>query len=379
MAILCIFESNYQILLLNMGKSYENLLIIYYSGTGNSKRVSEWIVEKAKEQGLRTHFVSFHQFNPDDIAGFTGKTLIGFFSATHGFNMPHSMLRFLFRFKLLKGSDVFIGNTRAGMKLGKLFLPGLSGIAMYFPALIMFFKGYKVKAMYPVDLPSNWISLHPGLRKKIIDSMVEHYERLTKNFAVKILAGKSVFLKSFVLLPLDILVAPIAFGYYFVGRYILAKTFVANYNCNNCMVCIEQCPTKSIILSGNRPYWKFTCESCMKCMNYCPHRAIETAHSFVFVLVFLLTVFVNPWLSGKVTELVAVWLGHSWMAYKVLLFIVQWGIWIVTFYLGYKFIHYLMRFPKLNKIFTYASLTTWKFWRRYKIPNPRVSARQSGV
>jgi ferredoxin len=282
--------------------------------------------------------------------------------------MPHSMLRFLFGFKLLKGSDVFIGNTRAGMKLRKLFLPGLSGIAMYFPALIMFFKGYKVRSMYPVDLPSNWISLHPGLKKKVIDSMVEHYERLTNNYAAKVLSGKRVFLKSFVLLPLDILVAPIAIGYYFVGRYILAKTFIANFNCNNCGLCMEQCPTKSIILENNRPYWKFTCESCMKCMNYCPERAIETAHSMVFLLLFALIAFINPYLSEKVTGFVALWLGHSRVAFESIYFVLQWSVALLMFFVGYKLLHYLMHFPRVNKLITYTTLTSWKFWRRYKIP-----------
>ena len=361
-----------------MEKKYDNLLIIYYSGTGNSKRVSEWIVQEAHSRGMKTHISSYHKFNPDDITDFKGKTLLGFFSATHGFNMPHSMLKFLFRFNLLKGSDVFIGNTRAGMKLSKLFLPGLSGIAMYFPALIMFFKGYKVKAMYPVDLPSNWISLHPGIRRKVIDSMVEHYERLTKAFATKVLSGKHVFLKSFVLLPLDILVAPIALGYYFVGRFILAKTFVANYNCNNCGLCIEQCPTQSIILEHNRPYWKFTCESCMKCMNYCPERAIETAHSMVFLLLFALSAFVNPYLSSKVTDLVALLFNGSKIAFESFYFVVQWSVALIFFFLGYKFLHYLMRFPRINKIITYTTLTTWKFWRRYKIPT-NVSAHSQSV
>jgi ferredoxin len=351
-----------------METPYNNLLIIYYSGTGNSKRVSEWIADEADKQGLKTYISSYHQFDPLSVAEFSGKTLIGFFSATHGFNMPHSMLKFLFRFEILKNSDVFIGNTRAGMKLWKLFMPGLSGIAMYFPALIMFFKGYKIRAMYPVDLPSNWISLHPGVQKKIAVSMVGHCEKLTRNFAIKVLSGKRVFLRSFVLLPLDILVAPIAFGYYFVGRYILAKTFVANYNCNNCGLCIEQCPTKSIILSHNRPYWKFSCESCMKCMNYCPERAIETAHSMVFLLLFVLTVVINPYLSTKVTDFVAVAFRGSRIAFESFYFMVQWSVALLLFYLGYKLLHLLMRFPLINRLITYTSLTTWKFWRRYKIP-----------
>lgn len=353
-----------------MQNRYNNLLMIYYSGTGNAKRVSEWIAEDARQRGMKTHICSFHDFRPGDISDFKGQTLIGFFSATHGFNMPHSMLKFLFRFKSLQGADVFIGNTRAGMKMGKLFLPGLSGIAMYFPALIMLLKGYKLKAMYPVDLPSNWISLHPGLRRKVIDSMVTHYERLTKQFAERILTGQKVFLKSFVLLPLDILVAPLAVGYYFIGRYILAKTFVASYNCNNCGLCIEQCPTHSIILSGNRPYWKFTCESCMRCMNYCPQRAIETSHTLIFALLFLLIAIVNPFLSEQVTQIVARWMGQSFLAYKLFYFVLKWSVALVIFYLGYKLLHWLMRVAWINKILTFTSLTSRKFWRRYKMPAP---------
>jgi ferredoxin len=279
----------------------------------------------------------------------------------------------------LKGSDIFIGNTRAGVKLYKLFVPGLSGIALYFPALIMLFKGYKIKSLYPVDLPSNWISLHPGLRKKVIDSMVEHYERLTQKFALKVLSGKRVFLKSFILLPVDIAVAPIAFGYYFVGRYILAKTFIANNNCNNCGICIKNCPTQSIILSGNRPYWKFSCESCMKCMNYCPERAIETAHFMFFLVLILLTVLINPFISEKVHYLVSLWIGNSLTAFEFIYFIARWSITILSYFLGYKLLHYLMGFPKINKILTYTSLTTWKFWRRYKIPTQKISAKNQDI
>lgn len=352
-----------------MENKYSNLLIVYYSGTGNSQRVSEWIVAEAKKRGLTTHLASFHEFKAEDIANFKGKTLVGFFSATHGFNMPQSMLRFLFGFKLLAGSDVFIGNTRAGMKLRKLFLPGLSGVALYFPALIMYFKGYKVKAMYPVDLPSNWISFHPGMRSKVIDSMVTHYESLTKIFAQNILTGKRVFLKSFIMLPLDILVTPIALGYYFIGRFLLAKTFVANYNCNNCGQCVQQCPTKSVIFSHNRPYWKFSCESCMKCMNYCPQRAIETAHSFVFLLLFLLILFINPWLSKLLLGMLEKsTLGASWLAYESIYYILQWITALIVFFIGYKLLHFVMRFSWINNLITYTSLTSYTFWRRYKMP-----------
>jgi ferredoxin len=351
-----------------MTKKYDNLVMIYYSGTGNSKRVSEWIAEEAKKKGMKTIIASYNRFDPLSVHGLKGNTLIGFFSATHGFNMPHSMLKFLFRFKDLKGSDVFIGNTRAGMKLWKLFLPGLSGIAMYFPALIMLFKGYTIKAMYPVDLPSNWISLHPGIRTKVVNSMVKRYHWLTKKFANKVLEGERVYLKSFVLFPLDMLITPVALGYYFVGRFIIAKTFVANYKCNNCGLCMEQCPTHSIILNGGRPYWKFTCESCMHCMNYCPQRAVETAHSFVFLILAAFIIYINPYFSVLSRKLISDWFGSSLVAYEVLFFILKWVSMILAFWLGYKLLHHVMRYPLVNKLITYTTFSRWAFWRRYHIP-----------
>jgi len=347
---------------------YDNLLLIYYSGTGNSKRGAEWIAETASEAGLKTYVTPYDQFKVEKIEGFTGKTLIGFFSATHGFNLPHSMLKFLIRFHALKGSDVFIGNTRAGMKLSKLFLPGLSGIALYLPAFIMVLKGYSIRSLYPVDLPSNWISLHPGLKRKVIDSMFDHYRSLTVKYAVKVLSGQRVFLKAFALLPIDLLVFPLAVGYYFFGRFIIAKTFITNKNCDNCGLCARECSTGSIILSGNRPFWKLTCVSCMKCMNHCPKRAIETAHSFFFIVLFAVIFLVNPFLSEKVMLLVNQWLNGSNAAYETIYTIVQWSMAVLIFTVAYRLMHYLGKFPFFSRLITYSSFTYWKFWRRYKAP-----------
>jgi ferredoxin len=361
-----------------MNNRYDNLLLIYYSGTGNSKRVSEWIAETASEAGMKTHVTSYNRFDAGSVAGFTGKTMIGFFSATHGFNLPHSMLKFMVRFKALKGSDIFIGNTRAGMKLSKLFLPGLSGIALYLPALIMFLKGYRIRSLYPVDLPSNWISLHPGLKMKVIDSMFDHYRTLTRRYAGKVLSGRRVFLKAFAALPFDLLVAPLAVGYYFFGRYILAKTFITNKDCDNCGLCISQCTTRSIILAGNRPFWKLTCESCMKCMNYCPKRAIETAHSFFFIVLFATIYLVNPVLSDQVAILVNRLLNGSVAAYEVINTIVRWSITVLIFILAYRGLHYLSRFAFFSRLIAWSSFTYWKFWRRYKAP-ARTSTEKPAI
>lgn len=347
---------------------YQNLLIIYYSGTGNAKRTSEWISEKAKEAGINSYLFSFPQFLKGQFPVLTGRTLIGICSATHGFILPHSVLKMIFRFNLFPGSDIFIVNTRAGMKLSKLFLPGLSGLAQILPALVLRLKGYRVVAMRPVDLPSNWISLHPGLKPKVVGSMVEHWKAKVERFADKLFKGKHTYWSAFVSLPFDLLIAPVALGYYFVGRYILAKTFFASDKCNDCMLCIKACPTKSIILKDNRPFWKLTCESCMHCMNFCPQRAIETSHSLVIPLVWLLVAVINPFLSKEILVLFQQYLKPIQFLDSTLFTIFRWIVAILLFTGTYYVIHYLMHFKPVWRFMSWFTITRFIFWRRYHIP-----------
>jgi hypothetical protein len=46
------------------------------------------------------------------------------------------MLYFIFRFPRSNGNRVILMNTRAGLKLSKWFVPGLSGIALWLSAVL---------------------------------------------------------------------------------------------------------------------------------------------------------------------------------------------------------------------------------------------------
>jgi Pyruvate/2-oxoacid:ferredoxin oxidoreductase delta subunit len=346
---------------------YQNLLIIYYSGTGNSKKVSEWIAAKATEEGIHTTVMSFRKFLKGPVPGLAGNTLVGFCSATHGFNLPHSFLKLVFRFTLFPGSDVFIVNTRAGMKISKLFLPGLSGLAQILPAMILRLKGYRVRAMRPVDLPSNWISLHPGLKNKVVESMVEKWKQKINRFAGGLFNGKRTYLPALVSLPFDLLVIPLGVGYYFFGRFFLAKTFFATDKCNDCLLCLKACPTRSIVLKDQRPFWKLTCESCMHCMNFCPQRAIETNHNILIPLLWILSSFVNPWIADQTIDLIERFLLEIHSAGQWITLVLKWGFAIALFTGTYYVIHYLMHFQFFRRLMRWTTITQFRFWRRYRI------------
>ena len=347
-----------------MGATITHIDIYYFSGTGNALSVANWIRQVAEERQIKVNLYDISKLNSRTGIEVTPNSLIGIISPTHGFNFPPVMFHFLLRFPKAKMNNIFIINTRAGMKMGKLFLPGLSGMAQYFSALLLRLKGYKVAGMFPVDLPSNWISIHPGLKSRVIESIFQKRKEQTKKFANEIINGQSNFRALYDIIQ-DLLITPVAILYYLVGRFVLAKTFYASQKCNNCNLCVRECPVKAIKLIDNRPYWTFRCESCMHCMNHCPQRAIETAHGYIFSLFLIVDFLFVKW-TYQLFEINEHIDQFPLILEKTLSTIIFTVILIVLLPFTYRILHYLLKFKSVEKLMIYSSFTSYQFWRRYK-------------
>lgn len=342
---------------------YQNLEIYYFSGTGNCLSAANWIGQKAKREQCEVNVLPIdRKLKP--LPASNDKTLTGFCFPTHGFSLPWYMLKFIARFpRTQKGrKDVFLLNTRAGMKLYKLFTPGLSGIALLLPMLILFLKGYRIRGILPLDMPSNWISIHPGIKEKVVNSITDRCQRIVDIFSSKLIEGKTSIHPIFwILMPLDLIVSPISIVYMFIGRFFLAKTFFASAKCNDCRLCEEKCPVGAIKIVNNRPYWQFRCESCMRCMNICPKKTINTAHLLAFGIIWgiLLLPFQSdienylkvsyPLFYTPLSSLIDLTIGN------IIFLPFFWGV--------YGIYHQIVRVKQINHLFTYTSFTN--YWRRY--------------
>jgi Pyruvate/2-oxoacid:ferredoxin oxidoreductase delta subunit len=344
-----------------MTKVTRSIYIYYISGTGNARAASYWIADQAVQKGIEAKVQQIDRLENIEMPEKGSGNLIGFSYPTHGFNAAPLMLRFIAGFPRGLGKEVFLLNTRGGLKLSRLFIPGLSGVALILPAFILFLKGYRCVGFRQLDMPSNWISLHPGLRTAVIESIYTRCERIVRSFTDKLLSGRNVY-RGLFSLPVDLAISPVALGYYIGGRFFLAKTFIANNKCNNCGICIKECPTASIIEVSGRPYWKLTCESCMRCMNRCPQRAVESAHgmALIFWLAFsainaqLMISIINHF--TVITDTAWWWIASEILGIAVMI--------AVTAAL-YRLIHYAMAFKPVSYLVRFTSLTTLPFWRRY--------------
>ncbi len=343
---------------INTIKTYKKIIIYYFSGTGNAKNVALWFSQVAIENGTECQIINIAQIDRRSIAQPEPGALVVFISPIHGFNYPPIMLNFIFNFPKGKNKVVLM-NTRAGMLIGKFITPGLTGIAFYLSAFILFLKGFSIKAIMPVDMPSNWISLHPGLNVRTVKYLHQRNKERVEVFTRKIIQGKHHF-KALIEIY-DLLLAPIALGYFVAGRFFLAKTFYASGDCNNCDLCIKSCPVKAIKKVDNRPFWTFNCESCMQCMSNCPKKAIETGHGYIAAFVFVFNAIIlvafykffnNYFIPIENTFLKVV--------VESVLSIVFIGIW-------YRLVHWLLSIRIVERIIVFTSLTKYKWWgRRYK-------------
>ena len=351
---------------------YDQLIIYYFSGTGNARNAAIWIEDVAREKGLSTHLINIDRLKKIDISGLTEKTLIGFCFPTHGFNLPPLMLRFIARFPKKGNFDFFLLNTRGGVKLNRLFILGLSGVAQLLPAIILWFKGYRIVGMQPLDQPSNWIFLHPGLKPKVIHSIYKRCYGIVNNFAEKILNGKKSY-KALWSLPIDLALFPISMGYYFIGRFFLAKTLIATSDCDSCEACIIKCPAEAIKMVDKRPFWTYKCESCMRCINICPKRAIETAHGFSGLMVVVVYALLVPLIVYYLRDYkVMQWVWESAL-FRQLWSVAVALVFILVLFIGYRILHFLLKYRFVERIISYSSLSRYKFWRRYKAPKNYIN------
>lgn len=343
--------------------AYNRVLIYYFTGTGNSRNVAAWLADCAREKIFFVELIDIGKSERRSIQPPAEDALVIFISPVHGFNYPPIMLNFIANFPRGKNKVVFM-NTRAGMLIKRWITPGLTGIAFYLSALLLKLKGYSIKGMYPVDMPSNWISVHPGLNERTVKFIHEKIKVRIQDFADKILSGKSDF-KGVREIIQDILISPISILYYCIGRFFLSKTYYASSDCDNCGACIKNCPVKAIIEVDKRPFWTYRCESCMRCMGNCPKKAIETAHGFAF----------SVWAIYSFVLLILFYRYFALYFFPIkndaVKFVIETTIFLSTTMLGYRLMHYLLRFKFFERLVVYTSLTKYKFWgRRYKALKP---------
>lgn len=343
---------------------YNSMAIYFMSGTGNSFRAATWMMEIANKKDISSelHQISRYYEKSDSREEFN--ELLGVVFPTHGFTAPWQVIKYVLHLPHGSGKHAFVVATRAGTRIASVPFPGLEGTAGYLIALILILKGYIVRGVMGLDMPSNWMSLHWGLNSTNSKFIIERAKIKADSYMKSILEGETVF-KGLQFLLVGLILSPISLAYLVIGRFFLSKLFFASSNCTGCGLCAKSCPVNAIRMVGSnksRPYWTFACESCMRCMGYCPNKAVEVSHSFAIVLYFITTIPVSLYLLDGLRNIIPI--EHDVFLVKVLL---DYSYTLVSIFVAYHILYWLIKIPLLNKLFTYTTFA--HFYRRYHEPD----------
>lgn len=109
----------------------------------------------------------------------------------------------------------------------------------------------------------------------------------------------------------------------------------------------------------------------MRCISICPKKSIQTAHSFIIPLLYLLSLI--P-ITAAALNIFNIKTGDGILTELIASFI-NWGISVLITIAAYRIFSYLLKIKFINRFFEYTSLT--RYWRRYRAPNTNLTKLKS--
>jgi Pyruvate/2-oxoacid:ferredoxin oxidoreductase delta subunit/flavodoxin len=248
-------------------KGRGGVLIYYFSGTGNSRRLTEVAANRFREAKYKADTKSIEGNSlADDHDGYACH---GFIFPSLGFGIPVNMVRFMKTLPHAGGKETFIV---VSMGNEEYRIPPSEGKCLGQGRALLEKRGYKVIGADAVAMPNNWITGWAAPPPEKAALIVEAGEKAVSEFTGKMIAGEHYFKKSHWMSKLlGITVNPLML---FGLNYIHYGFYVDN-KCNSCEICAKICPEGNIKMADGKPKWLGPCVWCHRCLNLCPKESAQ--------------------------------------------------------------------------------------------------------
>lgn len=232
-------------------------MILYFSGTGNSKLVVEKL---AILMGEKVH--NMEQGAPPEIPE---QEILILVAPLYFWTLPAFVLSYLEQHQDLTRKELHVVMTCGGA-LGA----GASLISKQLRRL-----GFKTVYVNALIMPANYIPLYrvqsPDIAAKVVQSALNRLPEIAENIRRK--RGVHAF-------RIAEWGLAIPQGMYDSARR--TENFYATSRCIGCGLCERDCPSRAIQLINGSPEWsKAQCTLCLRCLHRCPVAAIEYGKSTV--------------------------------------------------------------------------------------------------
>lgn len=237
-------------------------MVIYFTGTGNSRFAAERIAEITGDQV----YDSSLSIKENKTMSFEDEDTLVFVCPIYVSTLPKHFESFIRKSSFKQGAKAYFFMTYAG---------GI-GAADRFSKEICKDKGLKHMGTAGAVMPQNYIAYFdmktPDENRKIVEASLK--DIMAAGEAVKhgqpfeeCESKKSHYYIAKLSLPV------------FDRFFITTGKFKVTDECIGCSKCVRVCPLGNITMKGKVPVWGNKCTHCMGCINLCPKEAIEFGKS----------------------------------------------------------------------------------------------------
>lgn len=233
-------------------------MIFYFSITGNSRYVAEYLGEKLddKVEDFRPYIELGKQ-----ITAFSAKPMV-FVMPVHAWSIPDVVYYYMLGNKYVGRDSVYfvmtcahdIGNAKEQME----------SFCMW--------KMKKLKGVISIKMPNSYIPFASIPDEEKIEKILSEARKTIDKYVDYIIKEKAIPTKHIGVLDI---VKSSFLNRMFYERVVKSDLFYATDQCISCGKCESQCIKENIALVDGKPHWRQNCIHCMQCIHQCPVHAIE--------------------------------------------------------------------------------------------------------
>ena len=233
-------------------------MILYFTGTGNSRYIARHIADSLGDSLLDMN----ERIKAWDISEVTADKRLVFVVPTYGWRIPHIV-------------EKWIDETQFGGDFKVWFIMdcgGEIGDADKYIRRLCERKGFDYMGVKQIVMPENYVAMFGVPSPEQAARIIEKAQPDIKNACETLNAGERFSQprrNAYDRFMSDI-VNPV-----FYKLFVKADAFTATDKCVGCGKCVKLCPLNNIELKDQRPVWGKNCTHCMACICLCPTEAVE--------------------------------------------------------------------------------------------------------
>ena len=233
-------------------------MVLYFTGTGNSRHIAERIAH-----ALNDTLISLNdRIKSGDITPLAVNGRLVLVMPTYAWRIPRIVRDHLLRTELRGARETWFVMD-CGSEIGN---------AAGYNRQLAAQKQLQYMGTAQIIMPENYIAMFNAPQKEQAKSIVEQAEPELQKVLTQLKAGQQ-FPAPRENLYDRLMSGPVNPVFY--RFFVKADAFRTTEACIGCGKCVELCPLNNIRLENGKPVWGKNCTHCMACICYCPKEAIE--------------------------------------------------------------------------------------------------------